>query len=250
MKLSELITVKIRLILVLHILVFFVGCTSSQIPLYEKNEKVIVLAHGLGRSDIAIWRFIQRLENAGYTVCTLDYQSIGQRVESVLAETSMQIDMCISNATKVHFVGHSLGGLVIRSYLQDHQLFAHSLRIGQVVLIGTPNNGSEIADHYKGSWLMELGGGISKALMTGSTALGQQLKEIDINVGVIAGTKNLYLTKNLFDGPNDGLVSVESTKLVSMSDFIAIEVGHSQMRYNLEVAEQTIHYLQKGTFKH
>ena len=215
------------------------------------NQEMIVLAHGLGRSDTAMWRLEQRLTSTGYQVCSLDYASIGESVKAVLDSTNQQIEQCLSHpAPKVHFVGHSLGGLVIRSYLQAHQQLLTTPKFGGVVLIGTPNKGSEVADHYAGSLLMELGGGISESLVTGKAGISQRLKEIDINAGVIAGTKSSSFTKSLFAGPNDGLVSVASTKLTHMKDFIAINVGHSSMRYNSDVANQTIHYLRHGQFVH
>lgn len=228
------------------------ACASPKQSLieYQPNDELVVLAHGLGRSDLAMWRFAEELKNANYKVCRLDYATIGQSVDSVLAETTEQIGACIIGAPKVHFVGHSLGGLVIRAYLQDNKHKLATLNLGEVVLIGTPNKGSELADHLNNSWLMEIGGGISQSLVTGSDSLGNTIKELEVNIGVIAGTKSSGLTREKFKGPNDGLVSVESAKLDSMSDFIALEVGHSQMRYDSEVINQTIHFLQKGTFKH
>lgn len=228
------------------------GCTSLEANTisYQPDDELVVLVHGLGRSDWAMWKFEDRLETAGYKVCTLDYPTIGESVDSVMQETSTQINACIVSAPKIHFVGHSLGGLVIRAYLQNNKTLLEQDRLGEVVLIGTPNKGSELADHFSDSWLMEVGGEIGRALMTGNSSLGNQLDELDVNLGVIAGTKSSSLTSEQFNGLNDGLVSVESTKLKSMTDFITIDVNHTQMRYNLEVVEQTIHFLQKGRFKH
>lgn len=227
------------------------GCISinSMEPKHQNTPDTVVLAHGLGRSDWAMWQFAQKLEMADFKVCSLDYPSIGKSAETVINQASIQIDDCIKNTSKVHFVGHSLGGLVIRAYLQNNQQYIQDNLLGNVVLIGTPNKGSELADHFNGSWLMRLGGGISQALVTGNKSLGNNIEELSINLGVIAGTKPSSLTQNVFSGANDGLVSVESTKLKSMSDFITIEVGHSQMRYNLDVIQQTIHFVQKGRFK-
>jgi len=238
--------------IILLIIIQMAGCANSEAnsSTYKPDDEIVVLAHGLGRSDWAMWRFAQRLENADYKVCRLDYATIGESVSSVLAETSKQIDACIAYAPKVHFVGHSLGGLVIRAYLQNNKQKLEKVSVGEVVLIGTPNKGSELADHLSDSWLMSVGGGISRVLVTGSNSLGRNIDELDVNLGVIAGTKPSSLTRVQFKGPNDGLVSVESTKLKSMNDFITIEVSHSQMRYNREVSEQTIHFLQKGTFNH
>lgn len=234
--------------------ILLIACSGASDSVNDQvhNNELVVLAHGLGRSDTAMWRFTQRLEGTGYQVCTLDYSSIGKSVQTVLSSTTFQIDSCTTKfqVEKIHFIGHSLGGLVIRSYLQNHKNFIHSKHLGEVVLIGTPNKGSELADYYDDSWLMEIGGGVSKALVTGEKSLGNQLEELDINIGVIAGTASLSFTNDVFNGPNDGLVSVESTKLNNMGDFITIDVGHSSMRYNAEVAAQSIYFLQNGNFKH
>lgn len=237
---------------ILLLLLLTVSCSNSgtNAAQYQADDEVVVLAHGLGRSDWAMWQFAQKLENANYKVCRLDYATIGKSVEAVITETDSQINACIKHAPKVHFVGHSLGGLVIRAYLQNNQQKLLGSKVGEIVLIGTPNKGSELADHLRESWLMKLAGGVSQTLVTGSSSFGNRIKESYFNLGVIAGTKSSSLTDKHFKGENDGLVSVESTKLKSMSDFITLEVGHSQMRYSQAVAEQTIHFLQKGVFKH
>lgn len=236
--------------------VALIGCTKAKNNVNVVGSvgstglEMVVLAHGLGRSDLAMWRFSQRLKDANFDVCSLDYDTLGESVDTVLKDTSNQIDKCIKDQKTVHFVGHSLGGLVIRAYLQDNYERIGRSRIGEVVLIGTPNKGSELADHLKETWLMNMAGGISQALVTGNSSLGNRLKELDVNLGVIAGTKPSSLTEEQFTSANDGLVSVNSTKLDSMSDFIEINVSHSEMRYSLEVAEQTIHFLKNGTFNH
>ncbi len=238
---------------VILLTVFIVsGCANSEARTltFQPDDELVVLAHGLGRSDWAMWRLAEQLEDAGYKVCRLDYDTLGESVSSVLAETSKQIDACIVNAPKIHFVGHSLGGLITRAYLQNNLDKIGQERLGEVVLMGTPNKGSELADHFNDSWLMDIAGGITQAMMTGDNSLGNSLGELEVNFGVIAGTESSSLTNDKFTGPNDGLVSVESTKLKNMSDFITIKVNHAQMRYNEEVAEQTIHFLRKGVFKH
>ncbi|WP_394131898.1 alpha/beta hydrolase [Shewanella maritima] len=243
---------KILLVMISLASLLLFGCAGSvdSTTQFNKDDQIVVLAHGLGRSDTAMWRFTQRLENAGYLVCTLNYASIGETVQGVFDNTTTQIDQCISSAPSVHFIGHSLGGLVIRNYLQNHTDFAASERLGQVILIGTPNKGSELADHFQDSWLMKVAGEVSQSLITGNTSLGNQIEELPIDIGVIAGTKSSILTNDAFTGPNDGLVSVDSTKLDQSSDFIALDVGHSGMRYNKQVAEQAIFYLKHGRFNH
>ncbi|WP_031290008.1 esterase/lipase family protein [Pseudoalteromonas agarivorans] len=206
---------KKPLVIGLILLLSLTGCKSTNNPpvQYKPDDELVVLAHGLGRSDWAMRYFAQQLKHAHYKVCSLNYASLGQSVEAVFTQTTTQINACIANVSEVHFVGHSLGGLVIRAYLQNNPRVFNGNTLGNVVLIGTPNKGSELANHLNGSWLMHIAGGVSQSLITGSKSLGNTINELDIDLGVIAGTKASTLTQHYFKGKNDGLVFVESAKL-------------------------------------
>ncbi|MEW8525614.1 MAG: alpha/beta hydrolase family protein [Candidatus Thiodiazotropha endolucinida] len=211
---------------------------------FSKKE-VVVLLHGLGRSNIAMWRLAGRLEDAGFDVQRVGYSSISTTTEEVIADITKQIDDCCANEKRtVHFVGHSLGGLLIRAYLQENRL----TQLGNTVLIGTPNKGTDIADQFKGNCLVELLVPMATALGTDEKSLPKTLDAPYYPVGVVAGIYDSGLNEEYLPGRDDGLVPVESTKLDGMRDFIEVESGHSMMRYSEEVAEQTIHFLKKGMF--
>lgn len=216
----------------------------------SKNEQaeLVVLSHGLGRSDNAMWMLQRRIEAAGFNVCSIDYETFGQSVKHVLTQAKEEINACISDGKIVHFVGHSLGGLVIQDFLSKTSATDRRFVLGEVVLIGTPNKGSEVANKLKDHFLMSLDGGIGQALQTGSKTLGSQIKTSGIAVGVIAGTQSSSMTSQFFSGPNDGLVSVESTKTENMKDFITLPVSHSAMRYDETVSDQVAHFLRQGKF--
>lgn len=224
------------------------ACVNIVQSVLPKGE-LVVLSHGLGRSDTAMWRLEDKLEQAGFEVCSIDYDTIGESVEHVLAEANSEIENCIKPSNRIHFVGHSLGGLVIKHYLATHSDFTNQYNLGEVVMVGTPNKGSEVADKLANHMVMNFDGGIGKALMTGEQTLGNQIPEPSVAVGVIAGTSNSGSILQYFSGPNDGLVSVESAKFNNMKDFISLNVSHSAMRYNEEVASQIIHFINKGIFK-
>lgn len=223
------------------------ACASST-EIKVSNNELIVLSHGLARGDTSMWRLEGRLNDAGYDVCSIDYSTVGVSTEQVLAESFKEIQSCLVAGKKTHFVGHSLGGLVIKHYLASEQKTLPNNLLGEVVFVGTPNKGSEVADHFKGHKIAEWFGSISTALMTGSQTLGNQITGFDIPVGVIAGTKSSVITESLFKGPNDGLVSVESAKLANMKDFITMKVGHAGMRYDENVAHQILYFLRFGKF--
>jgi pimeloyl-ACP methyl ester carboxylesterase len=210
------------------------------------DKEIIVLLHGLGRSATSMWLLASRLEDAGYFVKRLDYNSIQQSTDEALQDIIVQISQCCQKHHKpVHFVGHSLGGLMVRAYLQDHKVD----NLGRVVLLGTPNQGAEAADYFKESWIMRLLGPTAKTLGTDANSFPKSLIVPYYPVGIIAGQRGRSLNDHVIPGKDDGVVAVEATKIDLMTDFIVIKVGHSMMRYDKEVAEQTIEFIKNGKFK-
>lgn len=209
------------------------------------DREVVVLLHGLGRNNMAMWLLAQRLEDAGFHVERIGYSSLKVSPGEILEEVSSQIDNCCTSHHKtVHYVGHSLGGLLIRAYLQEHR----PRNLGRVVLLGTPNQGTAIVDRFRDHWWMKLLGPTTNALGTDSKSFPNSLEPPWYPVGVIAGVANRGYNEPWLPGADDGLVTVEATMLEGMSDFIVIRTGHGFMRYDPEVARQTISFLNDGQF--
>jgi hypothetical protein len=210
------------------------------------NKEIIVLLHGLGRNNASMWLLASRLEDAGYYVQRVGYSSLHKKPDEILKDVSSQINQCCQKHTQsVHFVGHSLGGLMVRAYLQNNKVD----NLGRVVLLGTPNKGTEAVDYFSNSWLMEILGPTAKALGTDDKSFPKSLKAPYYPVGIIAGEHKSKFNDHVIQGKDDGLVSVESTKIDVMTDFIIIETSHSMMRYDSEVADQTIEFIKNGEFK-
>lgn len=212
----------------------------------EVREHVVLL-HGLARGSLSMWLLAHRLERAGYEVTSVDYDSVGETPEAVLAEAHAQIDACcLQGGQVIHFVGHSLGGLVIRAYLASHKVE----RLGRVVLIGTPNSGTPLVDHHRDAWWMGLAGATAASLGTGPDSLPRSLPAPYYPVGVIAGMTRNGFFSDLIQGEDDGMVPVASAKLAGMRDFVVVDSGHSMMRYDADVARQAIAFLKNGRFIH
>jgi pimeloyl-ACP methyl ester carboxylesterase len=211
------------------------------------NKDVVVLLHGLGRSKTAMWLLASRLQDAGFLVERIGYRSLTQSPDEIVTDVSRKIDACCAgHRQNVHFGGHSLGGLLIRAYLQEHRVE----NLGRVVLIGTPNQGTALVDNFRGNWLFQLLGPTTAALGTDGASLPNRLSEPYYPVGVIAGVNDSGRNDHLLPGRDDGLVPVESTKLEGMSDFTEVESGHSMMRYDNKVARQVVAFLKRGKFLH
>ena len=211
-------------------------------------EKVVLL-HGLGRTEVAMLILQSSLTEAGFDVYSFSYPSTDEPPDVLLEMVSDEINSCcIDSSETVHFVGHSLGGLLIRAYLGEHEVAS----LGNVVLLGTPNKGSELADvEPDESWpsaLLERAGPTAQALRTGPEGFAASLSAPYYPVGIIAGTQDNPVANKWLPVPNDGLVSVESAKLDGMADFVAVDLSHWQLRNDPVIARQVIEFLLHGQF--
>lgn len=206
----------------------------------------VVLLHGLGRTSNAMFWLQKRIREAGYKVHSIGYASLQQAPDVILEQVGEQITACCNdNNRRVHFVGHSLGGLVVRAYLDQKPL----QNLGRVVLLGTPSQGNELVDIYGDSWLFRILGPTARMLGTDQDSFPNRIGPPYYPLGIIAGTSSLNpLTKDHLPGPDDGLVSVKSTKIDGMTDFLTVDTSHSMMRYDQTVARETIHFLKSGRF--
>ncbi|OBT13934.1 lipase [Vibrio sp. UCD-FRSSP16_10] len=238
------------------------GCSQSDMPIVEdefsshQNQQIIIV-HGLARSASSMEKMSTRLSKHGYQVCVVDYSTLGRALDKTLQDSTQQIDECIDQfesqfaqdkGSRIHFVGHSLGGLVIRDYLAKKPMVTHSSHFGEVVFLGTPNKGSDVADFFSSVKLLPLAGGTAASLTTKSDSLPNSLPNPDYPFGVIAGTHSYPILKYMFDNSNDGLVSVESTQLEGMQDFISVDIKHDTLRSDPLVTDLVVSYLNQRRF--
>ncbi len=211
-------------------------------------KECVILLHGLLRGSGSMVTMERALVRAGYEVSNIDYPSRGYKIEQ-LAE--MAIDAGIQScqqksATPINFVTHSLGGILVRVYFKTHQRDD----LHRVVMLGPPNRGSEVVDKLKGVPGFEwLNGQAGMHLGTAPDDIPRLLGPVDFELGVIAGTRSInFLLSPFVPNPDDGVVSVASTTVEGMRDFIALPATHTFMMKNERVIEQVIHFLKNGRF--
>ncbi len=192
-----------------------------------------------------MWLLASRIEQAGFDVVRIGYDSLSDSPEGILESVSRQIDACCADLPgPLHLVGHSFGGLLIRGYLAGRA--PHSL--GRVVLIGTPNAGTPLVDMHRDAWWMDYLGPTARRLGTRQDSFPNSLPEPDYPLGVIAGVWEAPVLGHLIPDDSDGLVPLASTRVGGMIDFVVVESNHWNMRYSREVARQTIGFLRTGRF--
>ncbi len=208
----------------------------------------VVLLHGLGRSALSMLPLQFALERAGYDVANRGYPSTKHSIEALSAAVGEGIAECrYLEATRIHFVTHSMGGILLRVYFQTHQV----PEAGRAVMLAPPNHGSEIADSYKDKdWYRRATGPAGQQLGTGEQSLPRRLSPIPLEVGVIAGTRSSDpWFSGLFAGDHDGKVSVESAALPEMKELLQVEAGHTFMMMSPAVIEQVLAFLRTGGFE-
>ena len=224
------------------------GVAHADPPQEQPAPETVVLMHGLAQSHLALWPLQSRLSDAGYDAHNVPYPSTelsAEEVDHYLHE--FLLDCCLDKE-RLHFVTHSLGGILIRAYLAAHE----TQNLGRVVMLAPPNHGSELVDLLGDSapfrWAL---GPLAAQLGTGPQSLPNRLPPPDFEVGVIAGTRKLNpVGAIVIPGESDGTVSVESTKLERMTDFITLPASHSLLPLSSDAADQTLHFLRQGRFDH
>lgn len=213
-----------------------------------RDECVIVL-HGMGRTKYAMRKVEKELRGEGYTVWNQSYPSTKKSIEDLASEhIAKGLKVCRrAGARKIHFVTHSLGGILVRYYLQDNTI----KNLDKIVMLSPPNKGSEIADNLRDlkvyQWMM---GPAGQQLETDAKSLSNKLDKIDATVGIITGKSSSDPWFSPFiPGEDDGKVSVQSAQLEEMTDFLVVEAGHTFIMSNRSVLEQIRHFLEEGTFK-
>ncbi|NNE22402.1 MAG: alpha/beta fold hydrolase [Rhizobiales bacterium] len=220
---------------------------ASDSQLATNGGDYVVVLHGLGRSKMAMWPLALRLRRAGYRAELISYSSLRDTRDEMLKDIARQVAACcLGKSGKVHFVGHSLGGVMVRAYLAKHDV----PNLGRVVLLGTPNGGSGMIDHLKDAWWFGLLGPVARDLGTGADSYPRSIGPPDYPVGIIAGKFPLIPNERMLPGDDDGLVSVAETKIEGMSDFLVIETRHVGLRYSVEAARQVVRFLDTASFDH
>ena len=215
---------------------------------HHSYPDVVVLLHGMGRSTLSMKRIEWALVNRGYRVVNIGYPSTRYSVEQLarlhLGPALRELDL--PSGGRVHFVTHSLGAIVLRQ-----QLAAEPLpNLGRVVMLGPPNRGSEIVDALKrGPCLRLFAGPSGQQLGTSAEDLPCKLGPARFELGVIAGDRSLnpFFSRRL-PRPHDGKVSVESTRLEGMSDFLVVHCSHTFLPWSKRVIRQVVSFLETGAF--
>lgn len=230
--------------LICLIALFAVGNTQPQ-P--EPKNETVVLLHGLVRSDKAMNKMAKELRKEGYRVINHDYPSTTAPIEELTKDVFQSLEKKFQQLEKVHFVTHSLGGIILRQHLENHEI----PNLGKVVMLAPPSQGSEVTDKLGNIFLYKwINGPAGNQLGTGTDSLPLRLKAPTFELGIIAGDRSINpILSMLIPGPDDGKVAVARVKPAALTDYVQLHATHACMAWNKNVIAQTKHFLRHGQFQ-
>ena len=224
------------------------ACAMPDYTSQTAEQECVVLLHGLARTKYAMKKMERHLRAENYEVVNFDYPSRKFTIEDLsdkaLPEAIKSCREC--NPVKIHFVTHSLGGIMLRYYLQQHDI----PDLGRVVMLSPPNKGSEVVDKLRNIFLFKfLNGPAGQQLGTDPSSMPNTLGKVDFDLVVITGNRSInWINSILIPGSDDGKVSVERARVEGMSAFLVAHTSHPYIMKNSKVIDQTIHFIKNGKF--
>jgi triacylglycerol lipase len=230
-----------------RILIAAMMMTFAGNKLSAAGSDYVILLHGLGRTPLSMKRIEWTLQKQNYRVINVEYPSTRVSIE---AAANYWLDSVLKTrvtnpSAKIHFVAHSLGGIVLRQYLTNHEI----PNLGRVVMLAPPNHGSELADRLRNNCVYRLATGpAGQQLGTSESSVPNRLGPVDFELGVIAGDRSLNpLFSSWIPGPDDGKVSVRSARIPG-AEFLQVHHSHTWMAWSADVNSAVVQFLEMGRF--
>lgn len=219
----------------------------------SKTTDTVVLLHGIGHTSLYMMPIEWSLRRQGYNVLNLTYPSRRDGIDALTEFLHDRLDRegLWDKPGHVHFVTHSMGGLVVKTYLDKFRREIPYTKMGRVVMIAPPNGGSEVADFLTNfrayGWYF---GPAGQELTTTNQSKNDIKPWYDL--GVIAGTRGwpYVIGEFLISDANDGLVSVKRAKMAGMKDFITVKATHGAISWRPDVNREIVKFLKSGKFDH
>lgn len=205
----------------------------------------VLLLHGLYMHPWVMQPFARMMRQQGFIAGTFGYRSLKYPVSAHTAALAAQVEAHYLHCNEpLHFIGHSLGGLVLRHFAAVYPEFVR----GRIVTLGTPHQGSFTAARLKrlGLTRFTLGESYCDALDGCIPALPP-----GIELGSLAGSKTIGMGRLLgIRGGHDGTVAIEETYCPGMKDHIILPASHTSMLFDRKAAAQAAAFLREGRFIH
>lgn len=200
-------------------------------------REAVVMVHGIWLTGVEFLSLKRQLAQAGFEIHVFHYHSLIRSPEANADKLNRFVASI--DAEIVHFVGHSLGGIVVSHLFHNYPL----QRPGRVVMLGTPLKGSAVAQAFHRvpvlQWL--LGRSVRQGLL-GHAPRWKASHEL----AMIAGNRGIGIGMLLFgalSSPNDGTVALAETKGAGIQLHVEVPYSHFGMLFSTRVAEVVVSFL-------
>jgi len=217
------------------------------------SKEIVILLHGMGHSKWHMLGTELAMQKAGYDTCSITYPSLCLSLHklAIFLHKKLREEEIWSRYERVHFVTHSMGGLVTREYLEAFKHKFPKVKLGRVVMMAPPLGGSDVADVYRSLWPYKIMFGPAGQELA-SEVQAQRQKNINpyYDLGVIAGSVGwpYFLGSIALSGSHDGRVPVDKTKTEGMKDHIVLALTHDFIPWTPRVHKLALRFLKAGTF--
>ena len=203
-------------------------------------KETVVLLHGLGRTRASLLVLQMHLQRAGYATKNFPYRTSNATLDDISAALHTYIEAEV-HTSRYHLVGHSLGNIIIRNGFNAQ----YRSGLGRIVMIAPPNKPAKLAIALRDNPLfVRIAGDAGQKL--GDENFYRDLPVPDVAFGVIAGSKGQSVT---FDELNDGIVALERTKLLHMTDWAVVNNLHTFIMNSRATRDHVVHFLREGRFR-
>lgn len=216
-------------------------CDSSM----EAQNEIIVLVHGFFRTRRDMAFLARYFQKNGYATFRPTLPTVFSSLDQCTAQFEKKLQQLPRDCDRIHFVGHSMGGLIIRQFLARNMVAG----LGRCVLIGTPNNGTDLAEFAEKYCKFSLR--IFKPIQSflpGKLVIASPRNNPPPEIGVIAGNRNNILLGRFFKQESDGRVPVDSVCFDGLQEFVTVPYNHLQIHHREKVAALVLKFIRTGCF--
>ena len=213
----------------------------------RNRPHLVLLIHGIGRSTGTFSDLREAAATAGFEAIAISYPSTRGTIEEHADGIAALLNR-MEGIEKISFVTHSMGGLIARRLLAADADWQYRMRVGRIVMIASPNQGSAVA-----AWLKDfppyqvLYGKAGQQLVSESVSGTPLLRP---EFGIIAGGKGDGRGYNpLLPGDDDGTVTVAETRLEGAKDILVVPTIHAAITNHPRTVRATVNFLKFGAFE-
>ncbi len=217
------------------------------------SKPLVIVLHGIFRTSMSMALYDIALRWKGYEVLNITYPSLRHELPRLSEIVSAKIlkSKKFQQAQDVHFVTHSMGGIISRYLLGSTEPVREKTR--SIVMLVPPNQGSEMADYaHRTKWMKPLYrlffGPAGQQLLT---TYAENYPAISCKVGIIVGNRSSNpMAKKIFERGigHDGLISHDCMKLEGHSDIAEVRTTHTAILCSPHAIRETLHFLKTGRF--